>query len=277
MTEVPQQQSLILESGVEGEADVRISYRQAGNGPPLIWLHWLWGEPDWMDQHRRLAERFTVYVPDLPGYGQSTLPEWARRPSELALILLKFLDALALERPIVVGSCVGGWVAAETAVLRPQRLSKLILIDPLGLTNDWTKMPNVFYADPAAVPGFFFADTSLAQARAYVPDRSEWIETFLENRLTSSLLLFDPYLHSRTLAHRLHLLTTPTLVLWGREDPLLSADHADLWTSLIAGSKSVLIPGAGHLPYVEDLAAVVGAIETFVQAGDAATQQETTR
>ena len=264
MVQVSREDTLVVPSGVEGTEDTRIFYRQAGSGESLVWLHWLWGEPAWMDQHQRLAERFDLYVPDLPGYGQSSLPDWAQSPRELAIILLQFLDALALEQPIVVGSCVGGWIAAEMALLRPQRLSRLILIDPLGLCEDWTQTPNVFYANPEHVPGFFFADASGAQARAYVPDQSEWSETFLENRLTSSKLVFDPYLHSRTLAHRLHLARTPTLVMWGDKDPLLSPDHAAQWAALMPHSQSTVIAGGGHLPYVEDLDAVVSAVTAFV-------------
>ena len=277
MSEIPRQEFVVVPGNVEADDEVRICYRHAGEGEPLLWLHWLWGEPGWMAQHQRLAERYSVYVPDLPGYGQSTRPQWVRRPAHLAVILLQFLDALGLERPIVAGSCAGGWTAAEMAVLRPQRLSKLILIDPLGLTDDWTRIPNVFYANPADVPGFFFADPTCAEARAYVPDRSQWAETFLENRLTSSLLLFDPYLHSRTLPHRLHLLRTPTLVLWGAQDPLLSADHADLWASLIPGAQRSVIDGGGHLPYVENPEAVLGAIEAFAVVGSGETEQEAMR
>ena len=277
MIKAQREETLIIPSGVEGADDARIFYRQAGEGAPLVWLHWLWGEPRWMDQHQRLAEQFTVYVPDLPGYGQSTRPEWARRPRELATILLQFLDTLSLDRPSLVGSCLGGWAGAEMAVLRPERLSKLVLIDPLGLSQDWTKTPNVFYANILDVPGFFFSDTSRGQAQVYVPDRSEWGESFLENRLTSSTLVFDPYLHSRTLAHRLHLVTTPTLVLWGQQDPLLSVDHAEVWANLIPGAQSRVIPGGGHLPYVENLEAVVGAVEEFVLTQAGVTEKERTR
>ena len=275
--ENPREQTLVIPSSVEGGDATHIFYRQAGEGAPLVWLHWLWGEPQWMVQHQQLAERFTVYVPDLPGYGQSTLPEWARRPRELAIILLQFLDALSLDRPILVGSCLGGWVGAEMAVVRPECLSKLVLIDPLGLSQDWTKTPNIFYANPPDVPGFFFSNTSRAQAQVYVPDRSDWDESFLENRLTSSTLLFDPYLHSRTLAHRLHLVSTPTLVLWGQQDPLLHVDHATVWSSLIPNAQSQIIPGGGHLPYVENLEAVVSAVEEFVLTKTRATEKESIR
>jgi pimeloyl-ACP methyl ester carboxylesterase len=276
MTEVSREDTLVVPSGVAGAEDARVFYRQAGGGAPLVWLHWLWGEPGWMDQHRGLAERFEIFVPDLPGYGQSPFPAWAREPRDVAVILLNLLDALSLERPILVGSCLGGWIAAEMAVMRPQRLAALTLIDPLGLCEDWTVTPNIFYAAPENVPGYFFADPSLQQARAYVPDRSEWSETFLENRLTSSKLVFDPYLHSHTLAHRLNLVAAPTLVLWGAQDPLLNADHAALWSSLIPGAQHTVIPGGGHLPYVEDLDAVIGAITAFASAETGAKEQETT-
>lgn len=255
--------TLHIPSHVPNADGIQLFYRYSGEGPPLVWLHWLWGEPGWMEHHRRLAERFTVYVPDLPGYGESSLPNWVTSPADLAIVLLQFLDALSLKRPILAGSCIGGWIAAEMALLRPGSLGRLMLIDPLGLCIDWTATPNVFYAAPEQVPNFFFTAADLPSAQAYVPDRSEWSETFLQNRLTSSKLVFDPYLHSRTLAHRLHLLTTPTLVLWGGEDPLLGVEHAELWCSLISQARSTVISGGGHLPYVEKLDAVMDALVSF--------------
>jgi len=267
MAPTAKEATLDIPSGVSDADNIHLFYRYAGEGPPLVWLHWLWGEPAWMEQHQRLAERFTIYVPDLPGYGQSSLPDWVTNPADLAIVLLQFIDALSLKQPLVVGSCIGGWIAAEMALLRPQCLGRLMLINPLGLCMDWTATPNVFYAAPEQVPNFFFVAADLPQARAYVPDRSEWSETFLQNRLVSSKFVFDPYLHSRTLAHRLHLLTTPALILWGEEDPLLGVEHAELWGSLIPQAQNTVIPGGGHLPYVEKFDAVMHSLLSFISTG----------
>jgi pimeloyl-ACP methyl ester carboxylesterase len=261
-TDAPQEGTVVLHTA--GAPETSLRYRHAGQGPPLLWLHWLWGEPGWMPHHQGLAEQFHVYAPDLPGYGQSALPEWVRTPHDLAVVLLRFLEALALERPSVVGSCLGGWVAAELALLRPERLSQLVLIDPLGLVTDWTKVPNIFYTDPARLRNYFFSQPDHAQARAYVPDLMHWGDVFLHNRETSSRLVFDPYLHSRTLVYHLFLISTPTLILWGEHDPLLGPEHAPLWTSHLPDARSLAIPGAGHLPYVEKADAVLAAIRTFV-------------
>ena len=260
----PQQETLELRGDGAARATIQFCYQQAGQGPPLVWLHWLWGEPGWMDYHQRLAERFQMFVPDLPGYGQSSLPEWAKTPHDLAVLLLQFFDALSLERPIVVGSCLGGWVGAELALLRPERIAKLVLISPLGLVQDWTKIPNLFYTDPARLQGYFFTGAVPERASLYVPDLSNWTDAFINNRNASIRLVFDPYLHSRSLRYYLHLLTTPTLVVWGEQDPLLAPSHAALWTSSLPRAHSVTIPGAGHLPYVEDCEAVIRAIHTFI-------------
>ena len=108
MAMTPQEGTLQLKSAVRDEADVEVFYRHAGDGQPMIWLHWLWGEPGWMPQHERLAERHSLYVPDMPGFGQSgPLPRWASRPRDIAILLLQAIDQWGLERPTVVGSCLG--------------------------------------------------------------------------------------------------------------------------------------------------------------------------
>lgn len=260
----PQRETLELRGDGAARDAIQFCYYRVGQGPPLVWLHWLWGEPSWMDYHQRLAERFQVFVPDLPGYGQSTLPGWAKTPHDVAVLLLQFFEALSLKRPIVVGSCLGGWVGAELALLRPERIANLVLISPLGLVQDWTKVPNLFYTDPARLPQYLFPDAALEKASLYVPELSDWTDAFINNRNASIRLVFDPYLHSRSLRHHLHLLTTPTLVVWGEQDPLLAPAHAALWIASLPQARSVVIPGAGHLPYVEDCEAVIQAIHTFI-------------
>ena len=270
MAMTPQEGALQLKSAVRDEPALKVFYRHAGDGPPMIWLHWLWGEPGWMPQHERLAERHSLYVPDIPGFGQSgPLPRWASRPRDIAILILQAIDQWGLERPTIVGSCLGGWIGAEMASLRPERIGSLVLVAPLGLVIDWTQMPNVFYANPDDIPGYFSPSPDSEAALAYLPHRRDWNPTFLANRITSTKITFDPYLHSRTLPHRLYLATPRALIIWGSSDPLLSSDHAALWAAHLPNSEARIISRAGHLPYVEDCDAVVGAIDSFVvQASD---------
>lgn len=261
---MPQEELLSLR--VAGEADLQLSYRHAGQGQSLIWLHWIWGESGWGNHLQRLASRFRLYAPDLPGYGRSTLREWVCTPRDLAVLVLGFLDALEIQRPTIVGSCLGGWVAAELALLNPERLGRLVLIDPLGLVLDKESLLNIFPMSPARLPGYLFTETDSAQTRPGPAELSSAALGLLQAREKRTPLVFDSVRHSDTLAQNLPLLTTPTLVLWGEHDPLLDPRHADLWTSLLPNAQHAIIPGAGHLPYVENCTAVVEIVEAFALA-----------
>lgn len=227
------------------------TYQRAGEGPPLVWLHGLWGEPGWELHHQRLAGRYTVYAPALPGYHGSSAPDWLADMEDVATLLAEFLDALGLDRPHMVGHSLGGWAAAELAVFRPSSIRSLVLIDPLGIAIDWTQIPNIFYNDPAALPGIFFANPSLQAARRYVPPPVEWDERFIMNRVASTRVAFDPYLHSRKLGIRLRFANVPTLIIWGEQDALVSADHAKEWRARMPKADVSIVKGAGHLPHVE--------------------------
>ena len=70
------EEMLVLRGNSAARADVPMFYRHSGQGPPLVWLHWLWGEPGWMPHHQQLAERFHVYAPD-----------WRKRDSKVRPLL----------------------------------------------------------------------------------------------------------------------------------------------------------------------------------------------
>lgn len=246
--------------------DLTWSYRTAGKGAPLIWLHGLWGEPGWEPHHERLAEEYTVYAPVLPGYFGSDFPPWMAAMDDVALLLVAFLDALSLGSVFVAGHSIGGWAAAEVAIFRPQRVRGLVLIDPLGLCLDWTRIPNIFYCDPAALPGIFFSDAQAKTVSHYLPPPTRWDEKYIINRAASARLTFEPYLHSKRLAVRLPFAEVPAAIVWGAEDRLLSPDHAAQWKALMPSAQTVIIGGAGHFPHVERPDTCLPAILRFLQA-----------
>jgi pimeloyl-ACP methyl ester carboxylesterase len=227
------------------------SYQRGGHGPPLLWLHGLWGEPGWEAHHQRLAERYTVYAPILAGYHGSSAPDWLTDMEDLSTLLVDFLQALQLDRPHVIGHSLGGWAAAELAVFRPSLIRSLVLIDPLGIALDWTRMPNLFYHNPVTLPACFFADPSLEAAHRYIPPPVEWDERFITNRAASARLAFEPYLHSRKLGVRLRFANVAALIVWGERDSLVSVDHAEVWRKSLPDAWVAIVKDAGHLPHIE--------------------------
>ena len=99
-----------------------------GSGTPLVVLHHSFGSHGWLPLYDRLAERHEVYFPDLPGFGESSRPDWARDPRDLASMMGLMLDRLGLERLTLVGMGFGGWLAAEMAIMNQGRLDQLVLV-----------------------------------------------------------------------------------------------------------------------------------------------------
>jgi pimeloyl-ACP methyl ester carboxylesterase len=184
---------------------------------------------------------------------------------DVALLLIEFLDALSLDAVSVVGHSLGAWAAAEAAIFRPARVNALVLIDPLGVCADWTRVPNIFYCDPAALSKIFFSASGCAAAAQYLPPPSQWDERYIVNRAASARLTFEPYLHSRQLPVRLRFADVPALIVWGTEDRLLSVDHAAQWKALMPRAEIAFIKDAGHFPHVEQARACLPVILQFLR------------
>src|SRR5438132_1689997 len=114
-------------------AGLAIRVLEGGAGRPLVMLHHSTGNVGWAPVHAQLAESFRVLAVDMPGFGQSDRPDWAREPRDLAILLNRLLDKLELAEITLVGAGFGGWVAAEMATMTECRLSRLVLIGAAGL------------------------------------------------------------------------------------------------------------------------------------------------
>ncbi|WP_254272580.1 alpha/beta fold hydrolase [Haloarcula marina] len=125
-------------------AGTRIHYQTAGEGPPVVLLHG--GIVDaahvsWPPVRDRLAEDYRVVAPDLLGYGESELADGPYSIPRHAEVIAGVLDALELGPVTLVGLSLGGGVAIQLALDRPDLVEALVPIDPFGLGRD---LPNGF-------------------------------------------------------------------------------------------------------------------------------------
>ena len=123
----------------------RIRVLRGGSGAPLIFLHGASGHVGWLPFLERLSQRFDVIAPEHPGFGASDDPPWLDRPSDLAYFYLDLIAALKLDRVHLMGTSLGGWIAAELAVRNTSRLASLTLVCAVGiLANDGAPMDDMF-------------------------------------------------------------------------------------------------------------------------------------
>jgi len=113
---------------------VRLAYDDEGDGPPLVCLHAIGhGASDFAGLRRRLAGRHRVIALDWPGHGASDDDRVPASAGRYAVLLAGVLDALRVERPIILGNSIGGAVAIRFAAAHPDRVRALVLANPGGL------------------------------------------------------------------------------------------------------------------------------------------------
>jgi pimeloyl-ACP methyl ester carboxylesterase len=142
--------------------------------------------------------------------------------------------------------------------------SKLVLVDAVGVKHGGPTdrdIADIFGMPAPALARLMWHD--LAKAPDPVAQDEKALETMAGNRIALALYGWEPYLHNPKLPYRLHRITTPTLVLWGESDRLVTPDYGRKYAALIPGAKFVAIPEAGHSPQAEQPEAFVRAVLDF--------------
>ncbi len=245
-------------------ADCAVSLKRAGKGEPLLFLHGARGAARWLPFMAALAERFDVLVPEHPGYGRSETPPWLDAIGDVAYFYLDFIKALGLERVNLVGTSMGGWIAAELAVRSTRDLATLTLVAPAGIHVRGVPKGDIFLWSRERMTRNLFADPGLAELALQEPIGEEEQDLLLKNALATARLGWQPRLHNPHLAKWLHRIDVPTLILWGDADRVIPPAYGPAFQALIPGARLEIIPQCGHLPHLEQkerlLAAVVGFI-----------------
>lgn len=242
-------------------------YRRRGHGNPVLWLHHSGGETQLQPWHDAISKNYDLILPDLPGFGKSE-KGWVESIDDMAYFVLEFSKALGLKKPILLGSSMGGWIAAELAVLRPKFPGALILVSAAGLRVKGYIPPDYFLMfEPEKIGRVLFKDQTLA--KRLMPDlhnsKDEVLEGFYKNFARSMELIWDPYLFNPKLERRLKYVRVPTLIVWGRNDSLISVDHAYLYQKAINGSTVHILDDCGHSVAAEKPEAFTGLVLEWME------------
>jgi pimeloyl-ACP methyl ester carboxylesterase len=224
---------------------------RAGSGTTVLWLHDTLGNR-WSPGHDGVSQRFSVVAPSLPGFDDSTTLSGIDGPEDVVFWLLDLLQALQLDRPIVLGCGLGGWMAAELAVRYPERLGGLVLVDAYGLQVDGALAADEFALTQAMLRPLVFTDPESDVAQDWIPATlpPERAESGLHARVAAARLAWQfPY--APKLRGRLARATVPALVLWGEQDRLVPIAHAHAYAAGLPKARLAVIPGAAHYPNVE--------------------------
>jgi pimeloyl-ACP methyl ester carboxylesterase len=242
----------------------RIRVLRGGSGPPLIFLHGASGHVGWLPFLDRLSQRFDVIAPEHPGFGASDDPPWLDRPSDLAYFYLDVIDALKLDRVHLMGTSLGGWIAAELGVRNTSRLASLTLICAVGiLANDGAPMDDMFRMSAEENARRFYVDPDRVQRRLAALASAD-PRMLVRNRSTVVRLSYPRFVNPE-LAKWLHRVDVPTLLVWGANDGLVPPRFGEAYRDRIPGARLVVIPQAGHAPFEEQADAFLAAFDAFLE------------
>ncbi len=259
--------------------DVRgklVTVHRGGRGEPLLYLHSALAEAtDWNPILDALAAGHDVIAPVHPGFPGSGGLERIDGVFDLVLHYADLLDQLQLRRVHIVGSSLGGWIAAEIATIYPERVGTLILVDAAGLWLDEAPMQEVFGAPPGELADRLFHDQQHPVAQMLhaagntaweAPPPDEVLLAFHQSNEATAKIAWNPYFHNPALESRLDRITAPTLVLWGVDDRLIPRAHGERYRDRIRAAILHTIPACGHLPALEQPGALAGEVAAFTRA-----------
>ncbi len=238
---------------------LKLTVDRRGNGKPLLLLHGGAG-PASMRVLFDGLDGFGLILPTHPGFDGTERPDWMDSIGALTECYIALLDELKLRDVVVVGNSLGGWIAAEMAARRSSSLVGVVLVDAVGLEPTESTGP---IADPRSMPLQELIKLSFADPTKVRPPSRDVAEQRQANQRVLAAYAGDPFMHDPTLPQRLSRITVPTLVLWGRQDGIVTPEYGQEYARRIPGARFEMIDGAGHLPQTEQPEETARAIREF--------------
>jgi pimeloyl-ACP methyl ester carboxylesterase len=274
---------LALREGYLKLGGLTLHHTYGGMGRPIVFIHGLGssGYIEWRFNLEHFSRTHRVFAPDLPGYGKSDKPSAARYGIPyFARTIERYLQSRRLREATIVGTSMGGRIALEVALRYPARVSRLVIVNSLGLGRPKIQpyypmmlvprvgetllhgMKHGLRWAPSPVIRRFAArfigargDLDKTMSDEYLDDLREMYaaEGYPDAYLATVRSIASPrsYLGALDVTGRLNRIKMPVQIIWGANDPLFPLEQAERAHSLLPGSKLAVIKGAGHTPQAE--------------------------
>jgi pimeloyl-ACP methyl ester carboxylesterase len=258
-----------------------------GSGPVVVFLHGLAGcWQNWLENIPFFARDHRVIALDLPGFGESPMPAQPISMPGYARMLDELFVTLGIDSATLVGSSMGGFVAAEFAIRFGAQVQRLCLTSPAGLSMEHMRNERNQGAR-ARIENVLFFGTGWLASKSERVVRSERLRRALlmlvaahPERLPTRLVAeqargagrpgFHDALEAMTgypLRDRLGEIGCPALIVWGELDRLVPLRDAAEFEWLIPNARKLVYPGTGHLVMLERPARFNADLRAFLDEG----------
>jgi pimeloyl-ACP methyl ester carboxylesterase len=233
-----------------------ISYYRAGHGEPLLVIHGGGGDArTWWKNIVELAGKYTVFAPDLPGYGGSDPLDGSYCIPELSEFIGKFTTKLGLEKFYLIGHSLGGGIALNYTLGSPNKVKKLVLVSSLCLGREiafWVRL----FSIPAMIK-------SIGALVLGVLKGIKWLLNYMNPAnvimplspaavtIGGNMTTFRQ--QALVLDHRLPEIHIPTLLVWGERDPIVPVKHAYRAAKIIPDCTVKVFKKRGHNVHRDEL------------------------
>lgn len=252
-----------MDKTISLDGDVKVRYNVRGEGSVMILMHG-WGcQASTLESVAKIAaEQHTVYNIDFPGFGGSPEPSSVWGVEDYTVMLEKFVKALGIERPILLGHSFGGRVG----ILYSSRneVDKLILVDAAGVKPRRSlKYYFKVYSFKAAK---HLSRLLLGKKRA-----EERIERMRRAKSSADYAAASPKMRAilskvvnEDLKHVMPLIKAPTLLIWGENDTATPMRDARIMEKLIPDAGLVSFPGCGHYSFLDNPYQFAAVLRSFI-------------
>ncbi|HEV7751136.1 MAG TPA: alpha/beta fold hydrolase [Baekduia sp.] len=237
----------------------------------IVWIHGLSGSwQNWLENLPEFADTHRCIAMDLPGFGASPMPAEKISISGYAAAVDELLGILGVERAVVVGNSMGGFVGAEIAIRFGTRVDRLVLVSAAGLSIEHQRNESVLRL-------LRLAGNVLAMGTGWLASKSDVLASRRRSRAAMfAIVASHPELLPAPLVSeqlrgsgkpgfvdaldalsdypirdRLGEIAAPTLVVWGEDDPLVPVRDAWEFGELIPNARVVVYEDTGHVAMLE--------------------------
>lgn len=237
----------------------KIRYLEEGaSDDNILLVHGLGASAErWTRVIPHLSKKYHLIIPDLIGFGFSDKPSVDYTPDFFSQFIFDFLNTLGITKTSMVGSSLGGQIAAECAITQSKMIEKIVLVSPSGIMKQSTPTFDA-YTLAALYPTQDGAKTAFQMMSGVNKEiDSNTIDGFIQRMtLPNAKMAFMSTIlgirNSGSLSERLSRILAPTLIIWGRQDTLLPIAYSKDFVSPIKNCQFVEMENSGHTPFVEE-------------------------